>query len=156
MPQFSARLLNDPGLSDGARRCAMKLIELVYRRNREHRHIQCTVNYLAKCLGRSQRTVQYYLARLRRRGYIRHDVIASQRARMCIGIVVTLLKPVFPKHEWPTPAGKPATSGVQRYSRRYTPNINRRRFQEKVSVERWTLRCMDGVFRAFVKTGPLA
>ncbi len=152
VPQCSARLINDPGLSDGARRCALKIIELVYRRHREDRQILCTVNYLAKCLGRSQRTVQYYLAQLRSRGYIRHDVIASERARMCVGIVITLLKPIFPKHEWPVQAKPSKKSGVQRFSQRYTPNIERKRFQERVSVEDWAWRCMEGVYRALLSS----
>lgn len=73
VPEVSARLLNDPGLSDGARRCAMKILELAYRRNRKGRALACTVSYLARALRRSERTIQNYLAQLRGRGYILHE-----------------------------------------------------------------------------------
>lgn len=152
VPQIAARVFNDPGLTDGARRCAVKLMELVYRRNRERRHIGCTVSYLAKCLGRSERTIQNYLCQLRGRGYIRHEVVTSNKARMCIGIFITLLRPMFPRHhsdQWPQSAGK---SGVQPDSQNYIQNNNKRFFRGREDVQYWTLKCMDGVFRAFMKT----
>jgi hypothetical protein len=154
VPQFSARLLNDPGLTDGARRCAIKLLELAYRQNRTERAYRGTVSYLAKGLGRSERAVQAYLALLRSRGYIRHEVVTSERARMCIGIVVTLLTPLFAKHhesEWPLHA-RPTRSGVNPSSENYRPDFKRRRGGIRVSVEDWTLRCMNGVFRALMKS----
>jgi hypothetical protein len=153
VPQFSARVLNDPSVSDGARRCAAKVMELIYRRNRSGRGFQCTVLYLAKCLGRSERTIQTYLAQLRSRGYIRHEVITSERARMCIGIFITLLGPLFPKHhedEWPLRA---MTSGVKKDSENYNKNISNKH-ERRVSVDFWTLRCMNGVFRSLMKTTP--
>lgn len=156
VPQFSARLLNDPGLTDGARRCAMKLLELAYRRNRSQRAYRGTVSYLAKALGRSERAVQTYLALLRSRGYIAHEVVTSERARMCIGIVVTLLTPLFAKHhesEWPHHA-KPTGSGVNRFSENYRPDPRKKRGGMRISVEHWSMRCMDGVFRALMKGNP--
>jgi hypothetical protein len=65
VPPIAARVFNDPGLTDGARHCAMTLMELVYRRNREGHHIGCTVSYLKKALSRSERTVPNYLCQLR-------------------------------------------------------------------------------------------
>lgn len=155
VPQFSARLLNDPGLSDGARRCAAKLLELSYRRDRAGRSFEGTVLYLAKCLRRSERAVQIYLAQLRAGGYIRHEVIRSARARMCIGIFITLLEPCFPRHHarsWPDGAGGSTKSGVKGISENYRSRYSRGRFSERLSVEEWALRCMDGVFRSFMKT----
>lgn len=151
VPQFSARVLNDPNLSDGARRCAAKLMELAYRKNRAGRSFEGTVLYLSKCLGRSERAVQTYLAQLRAGGYIRHAVVRSERARMCIGIVVTLLGPLFPKHhasEWPVKATK---SGVKKDSEKYSSNLNKRRRGALIEVEHWAQRCMDGAFRALMK-----
>jgi hypothetical protein len=151
VPQFSARLLNDPGLTDGARRCALKLVELIYRRNRAGRGIQCTVSYLAKALSRSERTIQTYLAQLRERGYIRHEVIASEKARMCIGIFIALLAPVFPRHdrgEWPVRAMK---SGVKPDSENYNLNIIYKH-EYRFTADHWALKCMDGVFRALMKS----
>ncbi len=154
VPQCSARLLNDPNLSDGARRCAMKLLELIYRRNRKGRGLQCTVLYLAKCLHRSERTIQTYLSQLRAAGYIRHEVITSERARMCIGIFITLLRPVFPAHhatEWP---GRAMKSGVKRDSEKYNINISSRH-ESRLEASCWASRCMEGVFRSLMKTGPV-
>lgn len=154
VPQFSARVLNDPRLSDGARRCAAKLMEITYRKDRAGRSYRGTVLYLAKCLHRSERAVQGYLAQLRAGGYIRHQVIRSERARMCVGIFITLLEPLFPKHHasgWPLKLEK---SGVKKDSENYTPNILRREFQPLLEVEHWAMLCMDGVFRALMKTLP--
>lgn len=157
VPQFSARVLNDPRLSDGARRCAAKLMEIAYRKDRAGRSYRGTVLYLAKCLGRSERAVQTYLAQLRAGGYVRHQVIRSDRARMCVGILITLLEPLFPRHhrhEWPFSLRSSAKSGVKEDSENYTPNILRRRIQTVLDVEHWTMLCMDGVFRALMNTLP--
>src|SRR5579859_6822655 len=70
VPEMAARIENDRNLTDGARRCARKLTEYVYRRDRENRAAQITVSYLAKALGRCRRTVQRYLRQLEREGYI--------------------------------------------------------------------------------------
>src|SRR5215470_941572 len=43
VPEMAARLENDPNLTDGARRCARKLTEYVYRRNRSSRASEITV-----------------------------------------------------------------------------------------------------------------
>jgi len=156
VPQFSAQLLNDPGLSDGARRCAIKLLEFAYRRDRAGRTFQGTVGYIAKALGRSERAVQNYLAQLRGRGYIRHEVITSERARMCTGILVTLLKPLFAHHhadEWPHhERPRSMKSGVKPFSENYRPDSRFKRRGRRVSAEFWALRCMDGVFRALIRT----
>ena len=154
VPQFSARLLNDPALSDGARRCAIKLLELAYRRDRAGRSFRGTVSYLAKALGRSERAVQTYLAQLRGRGYIRHEVLTSERARMCIGVLITLLKPLFAVHHeagWPVHAKAASmNSGVKGFSENYRPDSKQKRFRARMEAEEWALRCMNGVFRAFM------
>lgn len=154
VPQFSARLLNDPGLSDGARRCAIKLLELAYRRDRAGRSFRGTVSYLAGALGRSDRAVQGYLAQLRSRGYIRHEVLTSERARMCVGVLITLLKPLFAAHherEWPHHAkASSMKSGVKGSSENYRPDSRQRRGGGRMSAEQWALACMNGVFRALM------
>jgi hypothetical protein len=158
VPQFSARILNDPALTDGARRCAAKLMELTYRQNRRQRALSCTVSYLAKGLGRSERAVQNYLRQLRAGGYVRHEVVRSERARMCVGIFITLLAPLFPRHHrnaWPAHVKKAGTPGVNLDSDNYSRKNNRTRFQARMSVEAWAWRCMDGVYRAFMKSSAL-
>jgi hypothetical protein len=156
VPELAARIEDDPNLTDGARRCARKLAELTYRQNREGRALPVTVTYLAKALGRCRRTVQRYLRQLEREGYVAVDVVISQRARMCIGLTVRLLGPLMAPHHrqrWP---GSPANPGA-------TPESLNKRFKGyiqaegyRTGVEQWALRCMDGVFRSFMKTDPLA
>ena len=77
VPQASAGIENDPNLTDGARRCARKIMELAYRSNRSGRTLDVTVTYLAKTLGKCRRTVQRYLRLLQREGYIRVEVVAA-------------------------------------------------------------------------------
>jgi hypothetical protein len=156
VPELAARIEDDPNLTDGARRCARKLAELTYRRNREGRSLPVTVTYLAQALGRCRRTVQRYLRQLEREGYVAVEVVISQRARMCVGLVVRLLGPLMAAHHcqrWPEHPAKPGA----------TPESLNKRFKgsmqaegARTSVQQWALRCMDGVFRSFMKTNPLA
>lgn len=60
VPELAARVEDDRNLTDGARRCARKLAEIVYRQNREERFTEITVSYLMNALHRSRRTVQRY------------------------------------------------------------------------------------------------
>lgn len=156
VPELSARLDNDPNLTDGARRCARKLAEETYRNNRDGRTLPVTVTYLARALGRCRRTVQRYLRQLEREGYVAVDVVASRRSRMCIGLVVRLLQPLLAAHHrdrWP---GRLQNPGATRESQ----NKRFDRFilteGDRLGVEEWALRCMDGVLRSFMKTNPLA
>src|ERR1035441_2136224 len=54
VPEMAARLEDDRNLTDGARRCARKLAEYIYRRNREGRAAEITVPYLLRALGACQ------------------------------------------------------------------------------------------------------
>ena len=93
VPEMSARVEDDRNLTDGARHCARKVTEYVYRKNREGRQAEITVTYLVKALGRCRRSVQRYLRQLEREGYIEVHVVPSQRTRMCFGLLVRLLTP---------------------------------------------------------------
>lgn len=155
VPELAAQLENDPNLTDGARRCARKLAEETYRRNREGRSLAVTVSYLARALGRCRRTVQRYLRQLERAGYIVVDVIAGVRSRMCIGLVVRLTGQMIARHhreKWPDNARNPgATLESQKHRfKGYIKGISR-----EIPVKQWAVRCMDGVFRSFMKTKPL-
>ena len=146
VPEMSARIEDDPNLTDGARRCARKIMEYAYRKNREGREAEITVSYLAKALDRCDRSVQRYLRQLEAAGYISVAVVHA-RTRMCAGLLVEVLAPLFPRHhlkEWPQKLMEPDTT-------RESQN-NRPRY--KYSRESWALRCMDGVFRSFMKTLP--
>jgi hypothetical protein len=143
---MAARIEDDRNLTDGARRCARKLAEYTYHCARDSRMAQITVTYLMKALGKSRRTVQRYLRQLEQAGYISVEVIHAG-TRMCAGLFVTLLAPLFPRHhrqQWPT---KLMNSDASRKSQN-------NRLRIKYSRESWALRCMDGVFRSLMKTLP--
>jgi hypothetical protein len=110
VPAMSARLDNDPNLTDGARRCARKIMEETHRRDRQGRKLQVNVSYLAKGMRRCRRQVQRYLSMLEREGYLRVEIMSGHRSRMCIGLIVHLLEPLFPRHQrkaWPEKVGNP-------------------------------------------------
>jgi hypothetical protein len=114
-----------------------------------------TVTYLARALGRCRRSVQRYLRQLEEGGYVAVEVVASPRSRMCIGLMVRLLTPLLAAHHqarWPQSARNPGAT-PESLNHRF-----RLFFQGKacsMPVDQWALRCMDGVFRSFMKTKPL-
>jgi hypothetical protein len=154
VPEMAARIDDDRNLTDGARRCARKLAEYTYRHDREGRAAEITVTYLMRALGRCRRSIQRYLRLLEREGYIRVDVVHGHRTRMCTGLVVQLLAPLFPRHHadrWPAKLGIPGA----------TKESQKKRFIDstgaglvRIPVQSWALRCMDGVFRSLMKTLP--
>ena len=146
VPEMAARIEDDPNLTDGARRCARKLMQYVYGKNRSARAADITVTWLMRALGKDRRTVQRYLRQLEHAGYITVEVVHA-RTRMCAGLFVALLSPLFPRHHrqrWPA---KLMNSDASRESQN-------NRLRIKYSRESWALRCMDGVFRSFMKTIP--
>lgn len=154
VPELAARIEDDPNVTDGARRCVRKLAEYTYRQNREGRAAEITVTYLMRALGKCRRTVQRYLRNLEREGYIRVAVVHGQRSRMCCGLVVQLLGPVFPRHHrdrWPGRAGIPDAT---RKSQKERFRILRGKSVVRIPVEEWALRCMDGVYRSLMKSLP--
>jgi hypothetical protein len=146
VPEMAARVEDDLNLTDGARRCARKLAEYVYQRDRESRGAEITVTYLMRSLRKSRRTVQRYLRQLERAGYISVEVIHAG-TRMCAGLFVALLTPLFPRHHrhgWPQKLRKPDASRESQNDR----------LRIKYSRESWAVRCMDGVFRSLMKSLP--
>ena len=137
VPVMSARLDNDPNLSDGARRCARKIMEETHRRDRKERTLQVNVSYLAKGLRRCRRTVQRYLAMLEREGYISTQVMAGVQSRMCIGLIVHLLEPLFPRHQrksWPQRVGNPPKHLTDDAETRRNPDATQKSQNEKVNL----------------------
>ncbi len=156
VPELAARIDDDPNLADGTRRCARKIAELTYRQNREGRTLPVTVTYLARALGRCRRTVQRYLRQLEEGGYIAVDVVTSKRTRLCIGLVVKLLEPLFAGHHksrWPGALGNPGATSL---SRNQSPRVKLMAEGDRIPVLNWAMRSMNGVFDAFMKTKPLA
>lgn len=142
-PELASRIDDDRNLTDGARRCARKLAEYIYRRNRESRSAEITVTYLMRALRRDRRTVQRYLRQLEHAGYISVEVIHAA-TRMCAGLFIELLAPLFPRHGWPQKLRNPDAARKSQNNR----------FRIKYSRESWALRCMDGIFRSLMKTIP--
>jgi Helix-turn-helix domain len=149
VPELSARLENDRNLTDGARRCARKLAEYTYRKHRSTRTAEITVTYLEKALGRCRRTVQRYLRRLEEHGYIGVSVVHGGRSRMCLGLAVALLAPLFPKHrreKWP---GKATFSDATTESRNKSFLNLEGQKHVRIPLHDWALQCMEGVWRSF-------
>lgn len=154
VPEMAARIEDDRNLTDGARRCARKLAEYTYRQNREGRAAEITITYLMRALGRCRRTVQRYLRNLEREGYIRVGVLHGRRSRMCCGLVIELLGPLFPRHrreQWP---GRAAVPDATRKSQKDRFKDLRRQGVVRIPVQAWAERCMDGVYRSLMKTLP--
>ena len=141
VPEMATRLEDDRNLTDGARRCARKLAEYVYRTNRESRAAEITVTWLMKALRKSRRSVQRYLRELERAGYISVAVIHAG-TRMCAGLMVELLATLIPRHGWPQKLIKPDA-----------PKLSQKhRFRNKTRLiprVLWAVRCIDPIRRAW-------
>ena len=141
VPELAANIDNDRNLTDGARRCARKLAEYVYRTNRDSRTAGITVTYLKKALGKSRRSVQRYLRELEHAGYIAVAVIHAG-TRMCAGLMVELLSPLIPRHGWPqklrgTDAPRLSHKNSFRYKTQLIPRVL------------WAIRCTDPIQKAW-------
>jgi hypothetical protein len=157
VPEMAARIENDRNLTDGARRCARKVLEYIYRKNRESRESEITVPYIAEALGRCERTVQRYLRLLENEGYIQVYVIPSERTRMCIGLLIRILDPLLPRHrrhKWPEKRGNPAATAMsQNKSHRYIKG-SMVRPMKPITRALWASLCCEGVWRSYMKTLP--
>jgi len=145
-PELAACVDDDRNLTDGARRCARKLAEYVYRRNREGRAAEITVTYLMRALGKSRRQVQRYLRALESAGYISVAVVHA-RTRMCAGLLVELLSPLIPRHGWPQKLIKPDAS-------RMSQNNKSRYSFRPIPRSEWAAKCCEAVYRAYMKSVP--
>ena len=74
-------------------------MQKAYQDNRAGRYIGMTVSYIMKGLSISRRTVKRSLTLLETRGYFRCEVARGDQSRMCIGLIVHLLTPLFTKHQ---------------------------------------------------------
>jgi hypothetical protein len=112
------------------------------------------VTYLAKGLGRCRRAVQRYLRLVEAEGYIQVEVVTGSRTRMCTGLGIQLLKPLFPRHHaaaWPKKRGN---RDATKESQNKIPIDSRNRNRGRVPCRTWAALCMDGVFRALRQTLP--
>lgn len=154
VPEVNMKLVKDRNLTDSARRIAMFILRHTYQDNRAGRFIGMTVSFIMKGLSLSRRTVQRSLTLLETRGYFRCDVAKGETTRMCIGLIIHLLSPLFPKHHkenWPARRGNPEASKMPQKQEHFYNSIYQAK--HKVSRMNWAIRCMDGVFRAASRIG---
>lgn len=140
VPELAARIDDDHNLTDGARRCARKIAEYVYRRDRDTRTAQITVTWLMKALGKSRRQVQRYLRQLERAGYIAVAVIHTA-TRMCAGLMIDLLAPLLPRHGWKKSMKPDAPRLSQKNSSRYRTRL--------IPRVLWAVKCTDPIQKAW-------
>jgi hypothetical protein len=127
VPALSARLEDDRRITDGARRCARKIAQYTYLRDREGRTARLTVTYLMEGLGKCRRTIQNYLRELEDAGYIATQVLKAQ-TRMCAGLLIKLLEPLIADHHadgWPAKLIKP---DAQKDSPNHTQKISMKEY----------------------------
>lgn len=148
VPETSTAILHDTNLTDGSKLLALKLMEETYRRNRTGRWLNITVTYLMNALNRSRRTIQNYLRILEHFGYIDASVILGETSKMCVGLKIRLLEPLFAKHhreKWPEKRTNP---DVQIDSQKYYSLYKKMEEGATLPVLAWALKCMDGVYRS--------
>lgn len=155
VPEISMKLVNDRNLTDSARRIALFVMRHVYQDNREGRCIRMTVSFVMKGLSLSRRTIQRNLSLLQKHGYLQSDVIPSKKTRMCIGLMISLLSPLFPPHHqkrWPK---RRRNSDAPRLTQNQDKNYYT--LNDLVTVDRrsWSERCSEGIFRAIIKENPI-
>ena len=151
-PQINMKLVKDRNLTDSARRIAMFIMQKAYQDNRAGRYIGMTVSYMMKGLSISRRTVQRSLTLLETRGYFRCEVAKGDQSRMCIGLIVHLLTPLFAKHhkeKWPKRRRNPDASPMPQKQIHFYKRI----YQgcQRTSRFLWSMRCMAGVERVLFK-----
>lgn len=154
VPEMSEAIEHDRRLTPEAKRLARLIVAETYRFNRGGRTIEATVGYFADRMGRCGRSVQRYMRQLYYAGYVHINVLVSD-IRMCEGLQIVLKKPLFPWHhrkKWPA---KRTKSGVTELSDKYGDTNNKRKQSSPVTLHMWATRCMNGAYRAFMKTDPL-
>lgn len=155
VPEMSMKIVKDRNLTGSARRIVQFLMRHAYQDNRAGRSIALTVTFIMEGLQLSRRTVQRSLTLLESQGYIHCLVARGDRSRMCVGLLIELLRPLFPKHhqeKWPVRA---VNAGASKSPYKQRIQVSIQKAQNKTPRHLWSVRCMDGIFRSFMKTNPL-
>ena len=127
----------------------MFVMQKTYQDNRTGRYIGMTVSYMMKGLSISRRTVQRSLTLLETLGYFRCEVAKGDQSRMCIGLIVHLLTPLFAKHhkeKWPKRRRNPEASPMPQKQIQFYKKIYRA--SESVSRLTWAIRCANQITNA--------
>jgi hypothetical protein len=150
-PEMSAIVDEDRNLNANADKAARFLMRQAYQKARNTRTLRITVSYIAKALNRSTRTIQRYLGSLVEEGYIKVEIIRSSITGMVACLEIKLLSPLFPEHhkqKWPQRRINPDATFL---SDKQSQLI----YNRKEDRNSWAIRCMNGVFRQFMKTKPI-
>lgn len=155
IPEMSMKLIKDRNLNDSARRIALFLVRHTYQDNRKERALGTTVSFIMKGLALSRSTVQRALALLVDTGYIERFVATNNKTKMCRGLLIRLLSPLFPKQykeKWPETLRNPDASQTT-HNHRFQIYI--KESHSFIDAKAWMVRCMDGVLRSFLRYNPL-
>lgn len=156
IPQVNMKLIKDRNLTDSARRIALFIMRHAYQDNRAGRFVGMTVTFIMKGLSISRRTVQRSLTLLESRGYFRCEVAHGEETKMCVGLVIHLMRSLFPKHheeKWPEKRRNPDASSAPHKQIPFKNKI----YKTKHRVFRitWAIKCMNGVARKAFGHNPL-
>lgn len=159
VPQVSMKVVNDRNLTDSARRIVMFIMRHAYQDARSERFIGMTVTFIMEGLALSRRTVQRCLTLLETLGYLRCEVATAGETKMCIGLIIKLLSPLFPEHHkksWPETRKKSGASSVSEKQSEYlktSKGISNGAVHRILRLS-WALKCMAGVARSAYKAAP--
>lgn len=159
VPQISMKVVNDRNLTDSARRIVMFIMRHVYQDARAERFIGMTVSFIMEGLALSRRTVQRCLTLLETLGYLRCEVATGAETKMCVGLIINLLSPLFPEHhkkKWPKHRTKSGASSLSQKQNRYIKNSlgYADKALKRVGRLTWALKCLAGVARTAYKVSP--
>ena len=149
-PEISERVDLDQNLNSAERDTLRFIIRTAFRQARHSRRLNVTVSFIARGRVRCTRAIQNHLRQLERAGYIAASVVINAATKMTECLEIVLLEAVFPEHHqvrWPE---KLENSGVHFSSHKENPLIYIRE-----RVHDWAMRCMNGVFRSYMKRKPL-
>ena len=150
-PETRASVDEDRNLNANADKTVRFLMRHAYQKARETRIIRITVSYIAKVLKRACRTIQRHIRSLEEEGYIKVEVISSSVTGMVACLEITLLSPLFPDHhkeKWPHKLENPRNSDTTFLSDKQSLII----YSRKENRDSWAIRCMNGVYKALMKT----
>jgi len=151
IPEVNMRLIKDRNLTDSARRIALFVMRHIYQDNRQGRQLAMTVSFIMKGLSLSRRTVQRNLSLLQKLGYVQSDVIPSSKTRMCIGLMISILPALLPKHhktQWPQKRRKP---DAPRLTHNHYPLLKTNKKCDPIDRRSWFLRCSNGIIRSILQ-----
>lgn len=149
VPQTTLDFNLDRNLTPSAKAVMSLILSETYNFNRAERWAAMTVSYISKVTTFSRRTVQRALTILEDLDYLSAEVCKSKASKMAYGLYIKILDKVLPGHhkkKWPE---KRKNSGAPRMTQKESIYLNIIKSEQRVSRFNWSIRCMNGAFRAF-------